>query len=86
MNKDCKKKSKTNFLVGTIFVLGGCVAFWNLRCQKHIRQLNDDIGVLTPDQLHKIAWATNLVMKGIGAGYYIRSGSDYYKCSLENKK
>lgn len=65
---------------GTIFVLGGCVAFWNLRCHKLVKQINEEYGLLTPEQLNATAWGINIALKTIGAGFYLKALSDFNKC------
>ena len=65
---------------GTIFVLSGCVAFWNLRCHKMVRQINEEYGILTPEQLNAAAWGINIGLKSIGAGLYLKALSNFNKC------
>ena len=77
--KTCSK-FKHNVLYGTIFNLGGCVAFWNIRCHKLIRQMNEEYSIMTPKQLNAVAWGINGVLKSIGIGLYIKSIIDYNRC------
>lgn len=65
---------------GTILGLSGCVAFWNLRKSKFIRNINENLGLVRPETLNKAAWTSTIILKAISLGYYIKAISDYKKC------
>lgn len=77
--KTCPK-FKHNMLYGTVSALSGCVIFWNLRCHRLVRQINDKYDIMTPDHLNKLAWGINGVLKGIGLGLAIKGIIDYSRC------
>lgn len=77
--KKCHK-FRDNMGWGTIISLAGCVAFWNLRCHKLVRQINRDLDIMSPETLNKIAWGSSIVAKIIGAGLYINAIKEYKKC------
>jgi len=77
--KTCPK-FKNNILYGSVSMLSGCVAFWNLRCHKLVREVNEEYSIMTPEQLNTVAWGVNGVFKAIGTGLWIKALIDYKKC------
>ena len=77
--KTCPK-FKSNVLYGTTSFLTGCVVFWNLRCHKLVRQVNDEYGIMTPEQLNMVAWGINGVFKTTAVALLVKALIDYKKC------
>jgi len=65
-----------DLLKGTTIGLFGCVLFWNILKNKPIRRILSK--KISPENLNKIAWASSIFAKGVGAAYYIRAGKRYY--------
>ena len=77
--KTCPK-FKSNSLYGSVFFLGGCVAFWSITQNKVAQYVNNELKVFTPAELKKAAWVLNGVLKGAGFGLWIKALLDYKKC------
>ena len=77
--KTCERL-RTDLGWGSINGLSGCVVFWNLRKSKYVRDFNEKYLHIEPEILNSIGWASAIITKLIGLGYYIKAISDYQKC------
>jgi len=77
--KTCERL-RTDLGWGTILGLLGCVTFWNLRKSKVVRRAIDNLRIMRPETLDKLAWVSTISFKAISAGYYIKGLLDYKKC------
>lgn len=77
--KTCER-FRTDLGWGSIIGLTGCVAFWNLRKSKFVRNINEKYLHIAPETLNNIGTATAVITKLVGLGYYIKAASDYKKC------
>ncbi|KKN39595.1 hypothetical protein LCGC14_0741690 [marine sediment metagenome] len=77
--KTCERL-RTDLGWGSIIGLAGCVAFWNLKKSRYVRNINDKYLHIDPEILSNIGTSTAIITKLIGLGYYIKAIYDYKKC------
>ena len=77
--KTCER-FRTDLGWGSIIGLSGCVAFWNLRKSKYVRNLNEKYLHIDSKLLGDIGTATAIITKLVGLGYWIKAAYDYKKC------